>query len=48
MNFIQAIAIAAVFVFVVLCIAVRPFREWLFGQEIGARRGFPRSRRKHP
>jgi hypothetical protein len=47
-KFIQGAIILAVLVFLFLCVAIRPLREWLFGPpDIDGGKGFPYSRRKH-
>jgi hypothetical protein len=47
-NFIQDTIILAILAFLILCITIRPLREWLFGSpEIDASKGFPWSRKKH-
>jgi hypothetical protein len=48
-KFIQGAISLAILVFLILCIVIRPFREWLFGPpEIDdSKGGFPWSRRKH-
>jgi hypothetical protein len=47
-KYIQGAIILAVIAFLILCIAIRPLREWLFGPtEIGDGKGFPWSRHKH-
>jgi hypothetical protein len=47
-RFIQGAVIIAIFAFLILCIAIRPLREWLFGPPAtGSGKGFPYSRKKH-
>jgi hypothetical protein len=47
-RFIQGAVIIAILAFLILCIAIRPFREWLFGPPaIDDSKGFPYSRGKH-
>jgi hypothetical protein len=44
---VQAAIMLALLVFVLVCVAVRPLRRWLFGSpEIDGSKGFPYSRGK--
>jgi hypothetical protein len=46
-KFIQGAIILAIIAFLVLCVAIRPLREWLFGPpDIDDSKGFPWSRKK--
>jgi hypothetical protein len=46
-RFIQGAIIFAILVFVILCVVIRPFREWIFGPPVvDDRQGFPWSRGK--
>jgi hypothetical protein len=46
-KFIQGAIILAVLVFLILCLAIKPLREWLFGPpEVDDTKGFPWSRGK--
>jgi hypothetical protein len=47
-KFIQGTVCLAIIVFLIVCIAIGPLREWLFGlPEIDDSKGFPWSRRKN-
>jgi hypothetical protein len=47
-RFIQGTIIIAILAFLILCVAIRPLREWLFGfPGIDDSKGFPWSRKKH-
>jgi hypothetical protein len=47
-KFIQGAIILAILAFLILCITIRPLREWLFGSpKIDDSKGFPWSRKKH-
>jgi hypothetical protein len=47
-RFIQGAIISAILAVLILCIAIRPLREWLFGSpDIDDRQGFPWSRKKY-
>lgn len=47
-KYIQGAISLTIFVFLVLCIVIRPLRRWLFGSpEIDDKQGFPWARKKH-
>ena len=47
-KYIQGAISLAILVFLVLCIAIRPLRRWLFGSpDIDDGKGFSLSRKKH-
>jgi hypothetical protein len=47
-KYIQGTIIIAILAFFILCLAIRPIREWLFGPpDIDDSKGFPWSRKKH-
>jgi hypothetical protein len=47
-RFIQGAIILSILAFLILCIAIKPLREWLFGlPEIDDSKGFPHSRGNH-
>jgi hypothetical protein len=47
-KYIQSTIILAILTFVILCVVIRPIREWLFGlPDIDDSKGFPWSRRKY-
>jgi hypothetical protein len=47
-KYVQGAISIAIIAFLILCIAIRPLREWLFGSpEIDDSKGFPWSRHKN-